>query len=229
MPHVESFVNIILMGSQGSGKGTQAAILAPRLRLDKIATGDLFRAAIAQRTPLGQEVEAILERGDLVPDTLTNAIVETRLADIAVRTAAGEVNGALFDGFPRTPNQAEALDGILAAHDDRVDAVVEIQVPHDTLIARMSGRRVCPVCGRVYHIVAEPPKVEGVCDVDGAALVQRDDDMPEAIARRLTLYAELTAPLIAHYEARGIVRRVDGSEGIDAVTDAIVAALGQGG
>ncbi len=217
------FVNIILMGAQGSGKGTQAAVIGPRLELEKIATGDLFRAAITQETELGVKVKSILERGDLVPDELTNAIVQVRLRDMARRKAEGTVRGALFDGFPRTPGQAEALDRILAEQNDRIDVVIEIQVPREDLVARLSGRRVCPTCGSVYHIEADPPKAPGVCDKDGTRLGQRDDDMPDAIRRRLALYDEQTAPLLAYYEARGIVRRVNGNAPIDDVTDAILA------
>lgn len=215
------------MGAQGSGKGTQAAVIGPRLALEKIATGDLFRAAIAQETALGVKVKSILERGDLVPDELTNAIVQVRLRDMARRTAEGTCRGALFDGFPRTPGQAEALDRILADQDDRIDVVIEIQVPREDLVARLSGRRVCPTCGSVYHIEADPPKTQGVCDKDGTPLGQRDDDMPHAILRRLELYDEQTAPLLAHYEARGIVTRVDGNAPIDEVTDVILAAVSE--
>lgn len=218
-------MNIILMGAQGSGKGTQAAVIGPRLRLEKVATGELFRAAIAQGSELGLQVKAILERGDLVPDQLTNAIVQARLRDIADRTSQGDLHGALFDGYPRTPGQAEALDGILGELDDRIDAVVEIQVPRDVLVTRLSGRRVCPQCGAVYHVDADPPETAGLCDKDGTALIQRDDDMPDAIRRRLELYDEQTAPLISHYERRGIVKRIDGNQGIDEVTKAILAAI----
>lgn len=218
-------MNIILMGAQGSGKGTQAAVLAPRLQLEKVATGDLFRSAIAQESELGTQVKAILDRGDLVPDELTNAIVRERLGEIARRKAAGELNGALFDGYPRTSGQAEALDGILAEHGDQVDAVVEIQVPREALVQRLSGRRVCPVCGAVYHVEADPPETPGVCDRDGAELVQRDDDMPDAIRRRLALYDEQTAPLLSYYEQRGLVKRVDGNKEIDDVTSAILDAI----
>ncbi len=212
------------MGAQGSGKGTQAAVIAPRLQLEKVATGDLFRAAIAQQSDLGLQVASILERGDLVPDELTNAIVQMRLQEIAERKAEGTLRGALFDGFPRTSGQAQALDRILAAQDDQIDAVIEIQVPREALVTRLSGRRVCPTCGAVYHIEAEPPKTAGVCDNDGTPLVQRDDDMPEAILHRLSIYDEQTAPLISHYERRGIVKRVDGDQEIDEVTDAILTA-----
>jgi len=222
---LERFLNIILMGAQGSGKGTQAAVIGPRLRLEKVATGDLFRASIAQESELGLQVREILERGDLVPDELTNAIVGARLQDIAARKGEGELRGALFDGYPRTPGQAEALDRILAEQDDQIDLVVEIQVPREILVTRLAGRRVCPECKTVYHIDADPPKTAGLCDNDGAALVQRDDDMPDAIRRRLEIYDEQTAPLISHYEGRGIVKSIDGNQEIDEVTKAILAVV----
>lgn len=219
------FVNIILMGAQGSGKGTQAAVIGPRLSLAKVATGDLFRAAIAEETDLGREVKSILERGDLVPDELTNAIVQARLEEIAREKAAGTLNGALFDGFPRTAGQAGALDAILGNHDDQIDAVVEIQVPREDLIQRLSGRRVCPVCGAVYHLEADPPRIQGACDNDGATLIQRDDDTPEAIRRRLEIYDAQTKPLLSYYEQRGLVTRVDGNQPIETVTEDIVDAI----
>ncbi len=218
-------MNIILMGAQGSGKGTQAAVLGPRLGLAKVAPGDLFRAAIADGSELGTQVKSILEAGDLVPDELTNAIVRERLEDIARQRAAGELNGALFDGFPRTAGQAEALDAILAEQNDQIDAVVEIDVPREDLIARLAGRRVCPACGTVYHLEADPPRIQGTCDKDGATLIQRDDDTPDAIRRRLEIYDAQTKPLLSYYEARGVVARVDGNQPIDAVTDAIVDAI----
>ncbi len=218
-------MNIIFMGAQGSGKGTQAAIVAPRLQLEKLATGDVFRAAIAEESELGVKVKVIYDRGDLIPDELTNALVRERLERIAQQRSAGALQGTLFDGFPRTAGQAEALDDILADQGDRVDAVVEIQVPREDLIARLAGRRVCPVCGTVYHLDADPPRMQGVCDREGATLIQREDDTPDAIRRRLELYDELTAPLLAYYDARGLLHRVDGNQPIDTVTNAIIDAI----
>ena len=206
------------MGAQGSGKGTQASVLGPKLNLVKVATGDLFRAAIAARNELGQQVEAILARGDLVPDDLTNAIVRERLEQIAADKQAGTVAGALFDGFPRTAAQAEALDRILAGHDDRITVVIELVVDPEQLIERLSKRRVCASCGAVYSLDADPPKVEGICDRCGGTLVQREDDQPEPIRRRLALYADQTAPLLTYYGERGLVERVDGDQEIAAVT-----------
>jgi adenylate kinase len=214
------------MGAQGSGKGTQATRLGPRLKLEKIATGDLFRAEIASRSPLGVELKAILDRGDLVPDDLTNAIVHGKLQSLVDRRDTGEdLQGALFDGFPRTAAQASALDGILRDFDDAVSVVVEIDVPRDILIERLAGRRVCTSCGAVYHIEGNPPAVPGVCDACGGVLVQRDDDTPAAIERRLALYDLQTAPLLDYYRGQGKLQRVDGNRGIDAVGDSILAIV----
>lgn len=218
-------MNIILMGAQGSGKGTQASVLGPRLQLVKVATGDLFRAAIAAGNALGQQVEAILARGDLVPDDLTNAIVRERLDEVARERASGAVAGALFDGFPRTEAQAEALDRILADHDDRITVVIELQVDPETLVERLSKRRVCVACGAVYNLDADPSAVAGICDRCGGELIQRDDDKPEPIRRRLALYAEQTAPLLTYYGARGLVEQVDGDQAIAAVTADIEAII----
>jgi adenylate kinase len=221
-------VYVILMGAQGSGKGTQAALIGPRLKLVKVATGDLFRAAIAARSELGLQVQSILEAGDLVPDELTNAIVKVRLSQIAASKAQREdVAGALFDGFPRTDAQARALDEILAEQGESLTAVVEIVVPRDHLIERLSGRRTCESCGAVYHVVADPPKVDGICDKCGGTLVQREDDTPQAIARRLALYDELTAPLLSYYQEKGVLEQVDGDQDIQQVEQAILDAIEQ--
>jgi adenylate kinase len=219
-------VHVILMGAQGSGKGTQAALLGPKLKLTKIATGDLFRKEIAAGSPLGLQLKGILDRGDLVPDDLTNAIVHGWIGQIIEqREAGGDVVGALFDGFPRTSAQAVALDDILAGFGESVTAVVEIDVPRDILIERLAGRRVCTTCGAVFHVEANPPKVDGVCDNCGGTLIQRDDDQPDAIARRLALYDEQTAPLLGYYREQGKLMTVDGDQAIDAVTAAVQAAI----
>ncbi len=219
-------MNIILMGAQGSGKGTQAAMLGPRLKLVKIATGDLFRAAIAAKSPLGQQVEAILDAGDLVPDELTNAIVRDRLEDIARARSAGEdIAGALFDGFPRTAAQARALDEMLAGNNDAITVVIEIVVPFAVLVERLSGRRVCSVCGAIYHVTENPPSEDGVCDRCGGAVIQREDDKPEPIRRRLALYEAQTTPLLEYYRARGLLDQVDGNLPVEQVTDALIETI----
>jgi adenylate kinase len=214
------------MGAQGSGKGTQAALLEPKLKLTRIATGDLFRAEIASESELGLELKAILDRGDLVPDDLTNAIVRGRIALLVERRTRGEdVAGALFDGFPRTDAQARALDGILNELGESVTSVIEIDVPRDVLIERLSGRRVCVDCGAVYHVEATPSKIDGVCDKCGGKLIQRDDDKPEAITRRLALYDQQTAPLLDYYDAQGKLSRVDGNRSIDEVQESMLAVI----
>ncbi len=221
-------VHVIFMGAQGSGKGTQAALIGPQLNLVRIATGDLFRAEIASQSELGLELKAILGRGDLVPDELTNSIVRDRIAGIIQARENGEpVAGALFDGFPRTDVQARALDALLAEHGEQITAVVEIDVPRDVLVQRLSGRRVCVSCGTVFHVQANPTPQPGVCDRCGGEVIQRDDDKPEPIARRLALYDEQTAPLIEYYRERGLLERVDGNQDVDAVTQSILAVIGQ--
>lgn len=215
-------MHVILMGAQGAGKGTQAERLAPRLKLTHLSTGDVFRAEIKSGSELGVRLKAILDSGELVPDQLTLDIVNARLDAIA---ADPNSTGALFDGFPRTPAQAEGLDETLSARGEGIAAVIEIAVPRAHLVERLSGRRVCPVCGTTYHLEFNPPRVPGICDKEGAELIQRADDTPDAINRRLDLYFQQTEPLLAYYEARGLLRRVDGDQPIGAVTDQIVAAI----
>jgi adenylate kinase len=219
-------MHVILMGPQGSGKGTQSERVRSRLRLASVATGELFRAAIKSSSPLGQRIKAVYDRGELVPDDLTIALVEERLDQLAEETVAGErVHGALYDGFPRTEAQAEALERVLADRGEAVSAVVAIDVPRAELIERLVGRRVCSQCGKVYNVVSDPPRVEGVCDVCGGALVQRADDTPEAVVKRLDVYEVETAPLANRYTEQGLLARVNGDRTIDEVTDAIVAAI----
>ncbi|MCO5218771.1 MAG: adenylate kinase [Thermomicrobiales bacterium] len=225
---MSSTMYVIFMGAQGSGKGTQAERIGPTLKLVKVATGDLFRSAIAQQSELGLKVQSIIESGNLVPDELTNAIVQVRLAQIAAnRLKDDDVDGALFDGFPRTEAQARALDDILASQDTKLDAVIEIDVPREKLIARLAGRRTCEACGAVYHVESDPPKVEGICDKCGGKLIQREDDKPDSIARRLALYDNQTRPLLDYYRAKGILITINGDQDIDTVTADILNALGQ--
>lgn len=221
-------MHVILMGAQGSGKGTQAALIGPQLDLVKVATGDLFRAEIAAASALGQELKSILGRGDLVPDDLTNAIVRGRIAAIVEARDQGEpVTGALFDGFPRTDIQARALDTILAEHGEQITAVVEIEVPRVVLVDRLSGRRVCVDCGTVFHVDANPTRQPGICDICGGEVIQREDDRPEPIARRLALYDAQTAPLIEYYQERGLLERVDGDQNVETVTSSLLAVIGE--
>jgi adenylate kinase len=217
-------MHVILMGPQGAGKGTQADMVGPRLGLAKLSTGELFREAIAAETELGREIKGPYDRGELIPDDLTLGLVEERLEHL---DDDPEIRGALFDGFPRTRAQAEGLDAVLAKRDEKIDSVVEISVPRDVLIERLAGRRVCPNCGATYHIIFNPPKADSVCDRCGGQLIQRDDDTPEAIGRRLDLYDEKTAPLLEFYDQRGLLKRVNGEQSIDDVAEDILAAIKQ--
>jgi adenylate kinase len=222
-------MHVILMGPQGSGKGTQAARLAPRLGLELVATGDLFRRAISAETELGLRIKAAYDRGELISDDLTVALVAEKLDEIAAARALGTgVQGALYDGFPRTRSQADSLDAELARRGESLTAVVQIDVPRQSLVSRLAGRRVCAKCGAVYHIEFNPPKVEGVCDVCGGEVRQRQDDTPEAIEKRLDLYEQETAPLISYYQGRGLVTVVNGDQPIGDVTNAIEQAITRG-
>lgn len=218
--------HVILMGPQGSGKGTQSERVRARLNFGSIATGELFRAAIKDGTVLGQKIQAVYDRGELVPDDLTIALVEERLDQLAQERSQGaQIDGALYDGFPRTITQADALNKALQARDEDLTAVIAIDVPRETLIERLAGRRVCSSCGRVYNILSDPPAVDGVCDVCGGQISQRADDTPDAVAKRLDLYEHETAPLVDRYEEQGLVEHVDGNRPIDDVTKSIVAAI----
>jgi adenylate kinase len=216
-------MHVILMGAQGAGKGTQAERIAPRYKLAHLSTGELFRAAVANDTALGRLAKGYLDRGELVPDDVTIGIVDEKLQKIA--NQAPEVQGALFDGFPRTAAQAEGLDRLLAKRGEPISSVIEVSVPREKLVSRLAGRRVCQNCGATYHVEFNPPSKEGVCDRCGGPLIQRPDDTPEAINRRLDIYFAQTEPLLDYYKARGLLKRVNGDQPIDEVTDAIAAAI----
>jgi adenylate kinase len=214
------------MGPQGSGKGTQTERVRKRLNLMSIATGELFRSAIKGGTELGRRIQAVYDRGELVPDDLTIALVEERLDKLAQdRSSSLKIDGALYDGFPRTMGQADALREALRTRDEELTAVIAIDVPREMLIERLSGRRVCSACGRVYNVVSDPPKSNDTCDVCGGTVVQRADDTPEAVAKRLDLYDMETAPLVDRYAHEGLVIRVDGDRPIEEVTESIVEAI----
>lgn len=214
-------MNIIIIGPQGSGKGTQADLLGPKIGAIKLSTGDLFRKHIAEETPLGRKVKDILASGQLVSDDITLAMVEEQLD----RFASDGVQGVIFDGFPRTASQAQGLDALLAGRDQAIGAVIELQVPESVLIERMSGRRVCADCGTGYNLAFQTTVRPGTCDKCGGELLQRPDDMPDAIRKRLQLYEDVTKPLLAFYGERGLVTTIDGNQDVELVQQAIVDAI----
>ncbi len=215
--------HVIIMGPQGAGKGTQAVVVAPRLGLAHIATGDLFREVMASDSELGKEIRSYYDRGALVPDDLTIRMLMARVDDVLKGDLS--LKGMLLDGFPRNQAQAEALDAALTDRGDRLVAVVHVDVPREILMDRLTGRLICPNCGATYHRVFNPPKKEGVCDVCGSTLTQRSDDTPEAVERRLSIYYEQTAPVLSYYRAAGLLVDVDGDRPIDVVTESIVSEL----
>lgn len=215
-------MNLILLGPPGAGKGTQAKLLSARHGIPHISTGDIFRAAIREGTPLGTRAKEFLDRGALVPDEIVIGIVADRLKAEDCR------GGFLLDGFPRTLPQAEALDRYLAGAGRPLTAAIDLEAGEEVLIRRLSGRRVCRVCGAPYHVDTNPPREPGRCDRCGGELYQRDDDRPETVAERLRVYEAQTRPLIDYYERRGLLRRVEADGGIEAVDAAIERALACG-
>lgn len=212
-------MNIILMGLPGAGKGTQASEIVKKYPIPHISTGDMFRKAIKEETDLGKEAKSYMDRGELVPDEVTIGIVRERLAEEDAK------KGFLLDGFPRTVEQADALNEILSDLDRKVDAVINIEVAEEELMNRLTGRRICEVCGTTYHLVFNPPKVEGVCDLDGGKLYQREDDNPETVANRLSVNVKQTKPLLDFYENQGVLKNIDGSRQIDNVTEDVIQIL----
>ncbi|KTT83948.1 adenylate kinase [Mammaliicoccus sciuri] len=212
-------MNIILMGLPGAGKGTQASEIVKKYPIPHISTGDMFRKAIKEETNLGKEAKSYMDRGELVPDEVTIGIVRERLAEEDAK------KGFLLDGFPRTVEQADALNEILSDLNRKVDAVINIEVAEEELMNRLTGRRICEVCGTTYHLVFNPPKVEGVCDLDGGKLYQREDDNPETVANRLSVNVKQTKPLLDFYENQGVLKNIDGSRQIDNVTEDVIQIL----
>lgn len=212
-------MNILFMGPPGAGKGTQAERIVDEFRIPHISTGDAFRAAMREGTPMGVEAKKYVDQGLLVPDEITNGIVRERLekSDCA--------SGFLLDGYPRTIAQAEALDDMLAAMGKQLDHVIDLKVDRDLLLGRLTGRRVCKSCGSSYHVLFNPPKVEGVCDKCSGELYQRADDTEEKVGTRLDEYTNKTAPLLEYYGKKGLVRDVDGEQDIDKVTADISSLL----
>ena len=213
---------LLLVGSVGAGKGTQAEALRNELRLAHLASGNLFRKALRDGSPLGEQARAYMERGDLVPDDITIQMFMQELSE------PGAARGAILDGFPRTVAQARALDTTLAERGEQIERVISIEVPVDELVARVAGRRVCPVCGTTYHVAGDPPRLPGRCDKDGVELVQRDDDRPEVVRARLEKQVVPMLEVLDHYDQKGIVQHVDGTQPIDAVTDEILEGLRTG-
>ncbi|MFD0590841.1 adenylate kinase [Paenibacillus sp. GCM10027627] len=212
-------MNILFMGPPGAGKGTQAERIVEEFNIPHISTGDAFRLAMKQGTPLGLKAKEYVDQGLLVPDEITNGIVKERLSLEDCQ------KGFLLDGFPRTLQQAEALDVMLTELDRGIHHVVNLKVDRGLLLARLTGRRICKSCGSTYHVMFNPPKVEGVCDKDAGELYQRSDDTEEKVGTRLDEYTSKTAPLLEYYSGKDLLREVDGEKDIDVVTSDIVSCL----
>ena len=212
-------MNIILMGLPGAGKGTQASEIVKKFPIPHISTGDMFRKAIKEETELGKEAKSYMDRGELVPDEVTVGIVKERISEDDAK------KGFLLDGFPRTIEQAEALNNIMSELDRNIDAVINIEVPEEELMNRLTGRRICKSCGTTYHLVFNPPKVEGICDIDGGKLYQREDDNPETVANRLTVNIKQSKPILDFYDQKGVLKNIDGSKDISDVTKDVIDIL----
>lgn len=212
-------VYLVILGAPGAGKGTQAKIISHEMGLPHISSGDIFRENIKNQTELGQLAAEFINQGKLVPDDVTIAMIRERLA------REDCTNGAILDGFPRTPPQAEALDSMLAEFNGKVDLVPYIKVEEEVLIERLTGRWTCRQNGHIFHQLFNPPKQEGICDIDGSELYQREDDKRETVTERITVYLNQTAPLISYYQESGVLVEVDGNHSIEQVTDKLMASL----
>ena len=213
-------MNLILLGPPGSGKGTQAKMIAQHLGIPQVSTGDMLRAAVKEGTPMGLKAKAMMDAGALVPDEVVVGIVRERLqkADCA--------NGFILDGFPRTVAQADALQGNLADLGKDIDVVISLDVDNEAVVARISGRRTCPDCGRMYHVQFDPPESADICGECGSALILRDDDREATVRKRLDVYAQQTAPLVEYYEKAGLLKSIDGMQAIQTVQAEILQILG---
>lgn len=214
-------MKIIMLGAPGAGKGTQAKKIAAKYGIPHISTGDIFRANIKEGTELGKKAKTYMDQGLLVPDELVVDLVVDRLQQDDCK------KGYVLDGFPRTIPQAESLDAALAKVGDKMEYAIDVNVPDENIVNRMSGRRACLNCGATYHIVSIPTKVEGICDRCGQPVVLRDDDKPETVQKRLTVYHEQTQPLIDYYKKQSILKTVDGTQPMEKVFADIVAILGE--
>ena len=212
-------MRLVLVGPPGAGKGTQAQFISAHLGVPKISTGDIFRANVSQGTELGMQAKKFMDAGDLVPDEITIGMVRDRLSEDDAH------QGFLLDGFPRNVPQARTLDEILAEVTTPLDVVLELVVDDDEVVRRLSGRRTCRNCGHIWHLDFDPPSNEGVCDICGGELFQRDDDMPETVRHRLEVYYEQTSPLVGYYAEAGILVGIDAMGPVDDVTDRAIAAL----
>jgi adenylate kinase len=212
-------VRLVLVGPPGAGKGTQAQFISSNLSIPKISTGDIFRYNVSTGTELGRQAKAFMDRGDLVPDEVTIAMVSSRLQEDDAQV------GFLLDGFPRNVPQAETLKKMLAEWDARLDIVLELVVDDDEVVRRLSGRRTCRKCGRIWHVVFDPPARQGICDECGGELFQRDDDQEDTIRHRLEVYQQQTRPLISFYADEGTLLGIDATGPVEEITDRAMSAL----
>jgi len=213
-------MRLLILGAPGAGKGTQAKTLSEMLDVPHISTGDIFRDNIKNHTKLGQKVKEILEEGGLVPDVITNEIAKERLEREDCR------KGYILDGYPRTIDQARYLDDLLDDSDEKLDYVINIESSDECIIDRLSKRRYCPACGRIYHLLSTPPGEEGICDICGAKIIQRADDKEETIRDRLRIYHEQTKPLIDYYKQKGLLVNIDGERKIKPILEDILKIIG---
>ena len=213
-------MNIVFLGPPGAGKGTQAKKIAEKYGIPQISTGDMFREHLSKGTELGKKAKEYMDKGALVPDEIVLGMVEERLKQPDCE------KGFILDGFPRTVPQAEALDKLLEKMGKKIDYAILIDVPDEELVKRLTGRRTCKKCGMMYHVMFKPPKEEGKCDVCGGELYQRADDNEETVRNRLKVYHEQTEPIIAYYEKKGVLHRIDGMGSIDEIFNRIVQLLG---
>lgn len=213
-------MNIMLFGAPGAGKGTQAKFLIEKYGIPQISTGDILRAAIKEGTPMGMEAKKYMDEGKLVPDSTIIGIIKDRLSQEDCK------KGFILDGFPRTLAQAEALEALMQEMGIKLDKVISLNVPDELIVGRVTGRKVCPVCGASFHVEFNPPKVEGKCDYCGADLITRKDDNAETVTKRLGEYHSQTAPLFDFYQERGVLVDIDGTKSVEAITKEIFDILG---
>ena len=210
---------LVFLGPPGAGKGTQAKLLSQRMGFLHLSTGDLLREAVKNQTPLGKKAKEYMDRGELVPDGLIVQLIEETMP---------KDGNVILDGFPRTVNQALALEEMLKVKGEKISKVLFFDVPDEVIIDRLSGRRVCSKCGAVYHVKYNPPKIEGVCDLCGGTLVQRDDDKEEVVKKRLEVYRKQTQPLIEFYQDRGIIYRLDAEKGVEELFEEVKGLVRDG-